>query len=112
MNKTILIGRLTNDPETKTINEKGTKVVRFNIAVNRNFKNQNGEIETDFFPVVAWEKLGENIAKYVKKGDQVALEGRIQNRNYVNNDGIKKYVTEIIAENVTFLSKVNKTDGE
>ena len=54
MNKTILIGRLTNDPEEKVINEKGTKVTRFNIAVNRNFKNQNGEIEADFFPVVAW----------------------------------------------------------
>ena len=111
MNKTILIGRLTNDPEEKVINEKGTKVTRFNIAVNRNFKNQNGEIEADFFPVVAWEKLGENITKYVKKGDQVAIEGRIQNRDYTNNDGIKKYVTEIIAENVTFLNKVNRPEA-
>ena len=112
MNKVILIGRLTNDPELKIINEKGTKVVNFSIAVSRGYKNANGEIETDFFPCVAWEKLGENLSQYVKKGDQVAVEGKLQNRSYETETGLKRYVTEIIAENITYLNKVNTEKGE
>lgn len=108
MNKAILIGRLTNDPEVKVINEKGTKITRFNLAVNRTFKNEKGEYEADFFSIVAWEKLAENLAEYVKKGDKVLVEGRLQNRSYTTQEGMTKYVTEIIASNVTFLEKVVK----
>lgn len=108
MNKTLLIGRLTTDPEVKIINEKGTKITRFNLAVQRPFKNEKGEYDADFFPIIAFEKLAENLSQYSKKGDKVLIEGRLQNRSYTNQEGIVKYVTEIIASNVTFLEKVNK----
>lgn len=105
MNNVIIIGRLTADAETTKVNE-GTTVTRFNVAVNRNYKNKEGVIEADFFNVVAWNKLGENVQQYVKKGDQVAVEGRLETRNYDSKEGFKRYVTEIIANNVTFLNKV------
>ena len=103
MNKVILIGRLTKDPELRTIST-GNATTSFTIAVNRNFTNQNGEREADFINCVAWRKQAENIAKYCTKGSQVAVEGRIQTRNYDAQDGTKRYVTEVIADNVTFLS--------
>ena len=102
MNKVILIGRLTRDPELRTIST-GNATTSFTIAVNRNFTNQNGEREADFINCVAWRKQAENIAKYCTKGSQVAVEGRIQTRSYDAQDGTKRYVTEIIADNVTFL---------
>ena len=102
MNKVILIGRLTRDPELRTI-ASGNATTSFTIAVNRNFTNQNGEREADFINCVAWRKQAENIAKYCTKGSQVAVEGRIQTRNYDAQDGTKRYVTEVIADNVTFL---------
>lgn len=103
MNKVILIGRLTRDPELRTI-ANGTATTSFSIAVNRNFTNQNGEREADFINCVAWRRQAENIAKYCSKGTQVAVEGRIQTRSYDAQDGSKRYVTEVIADNVTFLS--------
>ncbi len=103
MNKVILIGRLTRDPELRTI-ATGNATTSFTIAVNRNFTNQNGEREADFINCVAWRKQAENIAKYCTKGSQVAVEGRIQTRSYDAQDGTKRYVTEVIADNVTFLS--------
>ena len=103
MNKVILIGRLTRDPELRTI-ASGNATTSFTIAVNRNFTNQNGEREADFINCVAWRKQAENIAKYCTKGSQVAVEGRIQTRSYDAQDGTKRYVTEVIADNVTFLS--------
>ena len=103
MNKVILIGRLTRDPELRTI-ATGNATTSFTIAVNRNFTNQNGEREADFINCVAWRKQAENVAKYCTKGSQVAVEGRIQTRNYDAQDGTKRYVTEVIADNVTFLS--------
>lgn len=103
MNKVILIGRLTRDPELRTISN-GTATTSFSIAVNRTFTNQNGEREADFINCVAWRKQAENIAKYCVKGTQVAVEGRIQTRSYDAQDGTKRYVTEVIADNVTFLS--------
>ena len=102
MNKVILIGRLTRDPELRTI-ASGNATTSFTIAVNRNFTNQNGEREADFINCVAWRKQAENIAKYCTKGSQVAVDGRIQTRNYDAQDGTKRYVTEVIADNVTFL---------
>ena len=103
MNKVILIGRLTRDPELRTISN-GTSTTSFSLAVNRTYTNQNGEREADFINCVAWRKQAENIAKYCVKGTQVAVEGRIQTRSYDAQDGTKRYVTEVIADNVTFLS--------
>ena len=81
----------------------GTSVAEFSIAVDRTFKNANGERECDFFNCVAFSKLAETISKYVNKGDMIAVEGRLQTRNYTNKEGRKIYVTEIIVENVEFL---------
>ena len=102
MNKVILIGRLSQDPEMRTT-PNGVATTTFSVAVSRNFTNQNGERETDFFRCVAWRKQAENIARYCQKGSQVAVEGRLQNRSYDAQDGTKRYVTEVIADNVTFL---------
>ena len=102
MNKVIIIGRNVKDIEIKTT-PSGTSVAEFTIAVNRSFKNANGERESDFFNCIAFSKLAETISRYVKKGDQVGVEGRLQTRNYTNKDGKKVYVTEIIVENVEFL---------
>ena len=102
MNKVILIGRLTKDSELRTI-ASGNATTSFTIAVNRNFTNQNGEREADFINCVAWRKQAENVAKYCTKGSQVAVEGRIQTRSYDAQDGTKRYVTEVVADNVTFL---------
>ena len=102
MNKVILIGRLTKDPELKTT-PSGTPTTTFTIAVDRNFTNQNGQREADFINCVAWRKQAENISRYCFKGSQVAVEGRIQTRSYDAQDGTKRYVTEIICDNVTFL---------
>ena len=102
MNKVILIGRLTKDPELRTI-ASGNATTSFTIEVNRNFTNKNGEREADFINCVAWRKQAENVAKYCTKGSQVAVEGRIQTRSYDAQDGTKRYVTEVVADNVTFL---------
>lgn len=93
MNKVILIGRLTRDPELRTI-ANGTPTATFSLAVDRNFTNQQGEREADFINCVVWRKQAENLAKYCTKGSQVAVEGRIQTRNYDAQDGTKRYVTE------------------
>jgi single-strand DNA-binding protein len=102
MNRAIIIGRLTKDPEMRTT-QSGIASTNFTVAVNRNFTNQSGEREADFLNCVAWRKQAENVAKYCTKGSQVAVEGRIQTRSYDAQDGSKRYVTEIIADNVTFL---------
>lgn len=108
MNKAIIIGRLTKDPEMRTTSS-GINSTSFTVAVSRNYSNQNGERETDFINCVAWRKQAENIAKYCTKGTQVAVEGRIQTRSYDAQDGTKRYVTEIIADNVTFLGSKGST---
>lgn len=102
MNKVILIGRLTRDPEMRTT-PSGIATTSFSIAVQRNYANAQGDREADFINCVAWRKQAENIAKYCTKGSQVAVDGRIQTRNYDAQDGTKRYVTEVIADNVTFL---------
>lgn len=111
MNKAILIGRLTKTPELRTT-ESGTSSATFTVAVNRAFTNANGERETDFVSCVAWRKQAENIAKYCTKGSLVAVEGRIQTRSYDAQDGTKRYVTEVIIENCTFLSGKGETSKE
>ncbi|CCZ88974.1 single-stranded DNA-binding protein [Coprobacillus sp. CAG:605] len=102
MNKVILIGRLTRDPEMRTT-PSGVATTSFSIAVQRNYANAQGDREADFINCVAWRKQAENIAKYCTKGSQVAVDGRIQTRNYDAQDGTKRYVTEVIADNVSFL---------
>lgn len=103
LNKVIMIGRLTKDPELR-YTPNGVAVCQFTLAVDRPFANQNGERGADFIPMVAWKKVAENCANYLKKGSQVAVDGRIQTRNYENNEGRKVYVTEVIAESVQFLT--------
>jgi len=110
MNKAILVGRLTKDPELRATST-GRNVCQFSIAVNRNFTNANGEREADFINCVVWDKQAENLVKYQKKGNQVAVEGRIQTRNYDDKDGKKVYVTEVFVSNVTFLDSKGSNDS-
>lgn len=102
LNRIILIGRLTRDPELR-YTPAGVAVTQFTLAVDRNFTGQSGEKEADFIPVVTWRQLAETCANYLRKGRLTAVEGRIQVRNYENNEGKRVYVTEVIADNVRFL---------
>ena len=110
MNKALLIGRLTKDPELRATST-GRNVCQFSIAVNRNFTNANGEREADFINCVVWDKQAENLAKYQHKGNQIAVEGRIQTRNYDDKDGKRVYVTEILATNISFLDAKGTSNG-
>ena len=102
MNKVFLIGRLTRDPELRYTGSN-TAVATFSIAVNRNYANAQGEREADFINIVVWRKQAENCKNYLNQGSQVAVEGRIQTRNYEDQNGQKRYVTEVVADNVQFL---------
>lgn len=104
LNRVILVGRLTRDPDLRYTTNGGVAVTRFTVAVNRKFTNQQGERETDFINVVAWRALAENCGNYLKKGSLVAIEGRIQTRSYENQEGRTVYVTEVVADDVRFLS--------
>ena len=103
MNKAILIGNLANDPETRTT-ASGVTMCQFRLAVQRRFANQQGVREADFFNIVAWRQTAELCARYLSKGRKVAVEGTIQNRSYDAQDGSKRYITEIVADQVEFLS--------
>lgn len=102
MNKVFLIGRLTRDPELR-YTSSNIAVATFSIAVDRNFSNAAGEREADFINIVVWRKQAENVKNYMHKGSQVAIDGRIQTRSYDDTDGKKRYVTEVVADNVQFL---------
>ncbi len=108
MNKVLLVGRLTRDPELRTT-QSGIAVARFSLAVSQNFTNRNGERGTDYINCVVWERQASNVARYCHKGTLVAVEGRISTRSYDAQDGTKRYVTEVVCENVNFLSP--KSDG-
>ena len=95
LNQTIIIGRTTKEPEFRQT-QNGVSVATFTIACDRNYKNAQGEKETDFFTVVCWRGLAETIGKYLGKGRLVAVSGRLQNRSYEAKDGTKRYITEII----------------
>jgi len=110
MNKAILVGRLTKDPEL-TQTTTGISVCRFTVAINRRFKNAAGESEADFLNCVAWRQTAENLAQYQRKGAQIGVVGTIQTRSYDGNDGIKRYVTEIIADEVEFLTPKQAQDS-
>lgn len=102
MNKVFLIGRLVRDPELR-YTSSNIPVATFSLAVNRNFTGQNGERETDFINIVVWRKQAENCKNYINQGSQVAIDGRIQTRSYDDADGNRRYVTEVVADNVEFL---------
>ena len=103
MNNVILVGRLTRDPELRTT-PNGIATCQINIAVN-GLPNQNGERTTDFINIQVWRRQAENVSKYCTKGSQVGVVGRIHTRSYDANDGTKRYVTEVVADNVTFLGR-------
>ena len=111
MNKVYLIGNLTRDPELAETNN-GIKVCRFAIAVNRNYSSNDGERQTDFFNITVWRTQAENCGRYLKKGSKVAVVGSLQNRSYEDKDGIKRNVTDIIANEVEFLSTRSSSDDE
>ena len=109
MNKVILVGNLTRDPEL-TETPSGIAVCRFAIAVSRDYASANGNRETDFFNITVWRGRAENCGKYLKKGNKVAIVGSLQTRSYEDKDGIKRNVTDIVASEVEFLS--TNRDGE
>ena len=106
MNKIMLIGRLTKDPELR-YTQSGTAVASFTLAVDRRFPNQNGEREADFINCVAWNKSAEFVANYFHKGKQMALEGRLQVRSYEGDDGQRRWVTEVVVEQMEFVGSKN-----
>jgi len=108
MNKVFMIGNLTKDVELRTTT-KGTNVASFTIAVNRRRPNQAGERITDYFTVIAWKQLGELCAQYLSKGKKVSVVGELQNRSYEDKNGVKRSISEIIADEVEFLTP--KGDG-
>lgn len=109
MNKVILIGNLTRDPDYGET-QSGISFCNFSIAVNRHYNDSNGERQTDFFNIKTWRGQADNCAKYLRKGSKVGVVGSLQTRTYEDNDGNKRNVTEIIANEVEFLSSANKSD--
>lgn len=109
MNKVILVGRLTRDPEVR-YTQGGTCCARFSIAVDRRFKSE-GQPDADFPSIVAWGKTGEFIEKYFHKGNRIGIEGRIQTGNYTNKDGQKVYTTDVVAEAVEFVESKSSSGG-
>jgi single stranded DNA-binding protein (ssb) len=107
LNRVILIGRLTRDPEMR-YTPSGVAVTQFTLAVDRPFTSSSGEREADFIPIVVWRQLAETCANYLRKGRLAAVEGRIQVRHYDNNEGRRVYVTEVVADNVRFLEPPNR----
>jgi len=104
LNRIILIGRLTKDPELRFTPTNNTAVANFTLAVDRSRKNAQGEKETDFINIVVWGKMGELSAQYLTKGKQAAVDGRLQIRSYTDKEGNKRSITEVVAENVQFLT--------
>ena len=111
LNRVILIGRLTRDPELR-YTSTGIAVTRFTIACDRKFTNQNGDREADFIPVVAWRGTAEAVANYTRKGSLVGLEGRLQVRSYENQEGRTVWTTEVVADDVRFLDYRNKNESD
>jgi single-strand DNA-binding protein len=111
MNKVVLIGRLTKDPELRYTPGNGIAVSSLTVAVD-NYNSKTGEKGADFIPVVVWGKSAENVAQYCVKGSQIAVSGRIANRSYDAKDGTKRYITEVVADmfnGITFLSSNNSS---
>lgn len=111
INRSILVGRLTRDPELK-YTTSGAAVATFSLAVNRQFTNQQGEREADFINCVIWRKAAENFCNFTHKGSLVGIDGRIQTRNYENQNQQRVYVTEVIVENFSLLEPKKQQDGQ
>ena len=111
LNHIVLMGRLTADPELKRT-PNNVAVTTFTLAVERDFKTQDGSKETDFFSIVAWRNTAEFVSKYFSKGRMAAVEGRLQTRKYQDKDGNNRTVTEILADNVYFGDSKNSTSNE
>ena len=111
MNKVVLMGRLTRDPEVRYTQTNNTVVASFSLAVNRRFVRQGEERQADFINIVAWSKLGEFCSKYFKKGQQVGIIGRIQTRTWDDDQGVKHYITEVVAEEAYFADSRRDTDS-
>lgn len=110
MNKAVLVGRLTKDPELILAKGTGMAICKFTVAVNRRFKKE-GQPEADFLPVTIFGKQAEATANYMRKGSQVSISGSIQTSNYMNKDNVRAYKTEIIADEVDFLDSKNKENN-
>lgn len=110
INRVVLVGRLTRDPELRKT-QSGTSVVSFSLAVNRRVSSQGGQ-EADFISCVAWQRLADLMCQYLHRGSLIAVEGRIQTRNYDNNQGQRVYVTEVVADNIQFLESKNASSGQ
>ncbi|PQD43100.1 single-stranded DNA-binding protein, partial [Enterococcus faecalis] len=110
MNNVTLIGRPTKDPDLR-YTASGTAVATFTLAVNRNYTNQNGDRETDFINCVIWRKPAETLANYVRKGTLIGISGRLQTRNYENQQGQRVYVTEVIVENFYLLESRSQAEA-
>ena len=111
INRTILVGRLTRDPELR-YTQGGTAVASFTLAVNRQFTNSQGEREADFINCVIWKKAAENFTNFTHKGSLVGIDGRLQTRNYENKQGQRVYVTEVVAENFSLLESKNANSSD
>lgn len=109
MNKAIIMGRLTRDPEVRTTPSQ-VAVATFTVAVDRRFKNANGEKQADFIPVVAWRKLSEIVSRYFRKGSRIIVVGSIQTRNWEDKDGNKRTSTEIIADEIHFVDSKKESE--
>ena len=103
MNKILLTGRLTKEPELRYTKNTNIEVCQFSLAVTRNFKNSEGVYEADFITCIAYRKTAEMMKNYLHKGDKIGIEGRLQTRSYDDKDGNKKYVSEVIVEHLEFL---------
>lgn len=108
MNKVILVGNMVADPEYQTT-ASGVSLCKFRIAVQRKYKNEEGEYESDFISVVAWRNTADFVSKYLHKGNKVGLTGVLQTRSYDAQDGTKRYVTEVIADEIEFLTPKSST---
>lgn len=112
MNKVILIGHVCADPELQYVGAGQTAKCSFRMGVTRRFANQQGIREADFFTIIAWKKSGENAARYLSKGSRVAVTGQLQTRSYEAKDGTKRYITEVMAEEIEFLGSAADKGAE
>ena len=110
INRTVLVGRFTRDPELK-FTQSGIAMCRFTLAVNRPFRNQQGENEADFINCVAWRKQAENVANYMQKGSLAGVDGRIQTSSFEGKDGNRVFMTEVVADSVQFLESKKEREG-
>ena len=110
LNRVVLVGRMTRDPELRRTST-GAAVASFTIAMNRNFTNQNGERQADFIPCVVWNKTAENVSRYCAKVSLVGVDGRLQSRQFENQDGRRVTVVEVVCDSVQFLETRNQTSN-